>query len=1288
MGWIWDSLSSLPTDIKESVAFPPQASSSGAVSGDGPFQFRQINNHVYEIGVPSKAWPSLELVFFHGLQLTESQESQQAYKDTWRSKDGKELWLTWILDEFPEARILTVSYDAHAEKTEKDGRMDMYVTTENLVQDLTDARVGQNKCPVVLVGHCIGGLVMKQLCVSAATSMAMTPKKRTKKFLDSIKGFFFYATPHFGTNLAENTDFTKGCLFENAETLHTEAARQREQFCALRKSNDWKTYGMVESDEVTLGKFKGLVVPEASARCDMDAFYTGKANHFYICRPTNQNSSSFEKLIIFIKDLVKQAGGKIHNEQRTQLCEELPTNPVGLEKRALQVQELLKGGAVLGIFGMGGIGKTTLAREVFNNISKYFKYTCFIDDVKGYSISELRKSILEHFYHKGNKLDAANREWSQIKRKKTLIVMDDTDSVSQLAVLPRWQEFKDGSCLIITSRFKGVFRRYGNCIVHDVEFLETNEAFKLFCKHAFGSEDIPSDKPEHFRQTVNAVVEKCCGLPLTLEVMGRYLGNVPSITAWEETIDNLKNAKSIDGGKIEDDEVWATLEVSYKRLSQEAQDMFCEAATFFFQEPLDTALAAWSDRNGETAWINLVNRAMVKEVAMKRSSTILSKFVEYKGVWVHEQLRDLAKNLTKNAVLSCTHEGLSSLVDQLNTKQVNVNTKSLRLQYGGASSGILQPTLQVDSLVRLEELRYIAIFGVLHEGEGKGLTRKLRLLRWDSCTDGVRPSFQISLTNMNELAVLQLADCVMPRDFPKTLGNLVKLRILELSYCDVPEGFHEALGNLQNLHILSLTDLSERKQSLPESFGSLSKLKRLELVKLKSSTLPKSFGQLSSLQELVIDSPELQTLPSSFGALKLVQKVELECPKLQRLPNGFAGLSSLTELRLYCRKLKSLPGDFGALSSLEELTIYCPELKSLSDDFGQLATLEDLHVVSNELETLPEGFGNLKALLKANLVCCKLNTLPESFGHLSALQYLRFQDCHKLHALPDSFGDLSALRELKLIACEELESLPGSFGQLAKLQHLEITVEAGSHFIGRIHNLPDSFANLMALRHLVLDRISLQRIPDSIKNLMSLHSLELGQLPYVKDLPPWLGETGMTPVALSRKIFQVRDEKFSLTREDDPSWAEAGISVEGRSERLFWMLYKSATKRVSVSDYEGALAILGLDNSGLLLRPWLQGFMLQETGVIKRMNGDLTGALKNLTAALDIFSEGDDLRCYAYHCWKHRGFVNFLRDKFDEARKDGEMALSLRSQYRRYPADFRGEKLGEKPVEYMEFTLK
>ncbi|CAM6129707.1 unnamed protein product [Calypogeia fissa] len=1260
MGWIWDSLSSLPTDIKESVAFPPQASSSGAVSGDGPFQFRQINNHVYEIGVPSEAWPSLELVFFHGLQLTESQESQHAYKETWRSENGKELWLTWILDKLPEARILTVSYDAHAEKTEKDGRMDMYVTTENLVQDLTDAGVGQNKCPVVLVGHCIGGLVMKQLCVSAATTIAMTPNKQIKKFLDSIKGFFFYATPHFGTNLAENTDFTKGCLFENAEPLHTEAARQRERFCGLRKSNDWKTYGMVESDEVTLGKFKGLVVPEASARCDMDAFYTEKANHFSICRPTDQNSSSFQKLIIFIKDLVKQAGGKIHNEKHTQLCEELPTNPVGLEKRALQVQELLKGGAVLGIFGMGGIGKTTLARKVFNNISKDFKYTCFIDDVKRYSDSELRTLILEHFHHKGNKLDAANREWSQIKREKTLIVMDDSDSVSQLAVLRRWQEFKDGSCLIITSRLKRVFRLYGNCIVHDVEFLETNEAFKLFCKHAFGSEDIPSDKPERFRQTVNAVVEKCCGLPLTLEVMGRYLGKVPSITAWEETIDNLKNAKSIDGGKIEDDEVWATLEVSYKKLSRELQDMFCEAATFFFQEPLDTALAAWSDRNGETAWINLVDRAMVKEVAMKRWSSILSKFVEYKGVWVHEQLRDLAKKLTENAVLSCTHEGLSSLVDQLNTKQVNVNTKSLRLQYGGATPGILQPTLQVDSLVRLEELRYIAIFGVLHEGEGKGLTRKLRLLRWDSCTDGVRPSFQISLTNMNELAVLQLADCVMPEDFPKTLGNLVKLRILELRYCDVPKGFYEALGNLQNLHILSLTDLSE----LPESFGSLSKLKRLELVKLKSSTLPKSFGQLSSLQELVIDSPELQTLPSSFCALKLVQKVVLQCPELQRLPNGFRGLSSLTELRLYCRKLNSLPGDFGALKKLKELTIYCPELKSLSDDFGQLATLEDLYVFSYELQTLPEGFGNLKALLKANLVCCKLNSLPESFRHLSALQYLRFQNCHKLHALP------------------------GSFGQLANLQHLEITADGWSHFIGRIHNLPDSFANLMALRHLELDWISLQRIPDSIQNLMSLHSLELGQLPYVKDLPPWLGETGMTPVALSRKIFQVRDGKFSLTREEDPSWAEAGISVEGRSERLFWMLYKSAMKRVSVFDYDGALAILRLDNSGLLLRPWLQGFMLQETGIIKRMNRDFTGALKNLTAALGIFSEGDDLRCYAYHCWKHRGFVNFLRDKFDEARKDGEMALSLRPHYCRYPADFKGEKLGEKPVEYMEFTLK
>ncbi|CAM6119078.1 unnamed protein product [Calypogeia fissa] len=240
-----------------------------------------------------------------------------------------------------------------------------------------------------------------------------------------------------------------------------------------------------------------------------------------------------------------------------------------------------------------------------------------------------------------------------------------------------------------------------------------------------------------------------------------------------------------------------------------------------------------------------------------------------------------------------------------------------------------------------------------------------------------------------------------------------------------------------------------------------------------------------------------------------------------------------------------------------------------------------------------------------------------------------------------------------------------------------------------IQKLPESFAKLIGLGHLVIDSIALKSIPDCIKNLPLLHSLELGALPYVKDLPPWLGETGITPVAVSRKIFRKHDAQFSLTQEEDPKWAAVPHSIEARSERLFWIIYEGATKKVSALDYEGALAMLCVDNIVTLLQPWLRGFVLQEKGIIKCKMGDLAGALEDLTAALGFFSEADDLQRYDYSSWKHRGFVNFMLGKYNEAQTDGEMALKLLPQYCGYPEDGEklGHKLGDELVSYMHFTL-
>jgi hypothetical protein len=170
--------------------------------------FPQIGDYVHEVCKPTEVRPSVELVFFHGLQL---EGSRDAHITTWLSEDGSQLWPNWLVEDFPNARILAVSYDASSKRTSFKGNTDMYITGENLVHSLVKAQVGQDGCPVVLVGHCLGGLVLKELCIQADWMLNKNPSNEAlESLLFSIKGFFFYATPHHGCRMASNGDRQKG----------------------------------------------------------------------------------------------------------------------------------------------------------------------------------------------------------------------------------------------------------------------------------------------------------------------------------------------------------------------------------------------------------------------------------------------------------------------------------------------------------------------------------------------------------------------------------------------------------------------------------------------------------------------------------------------------------------------------------------------------------------------------------------------------------------------------------------------------------------------------------------------------------------------------------------------------------------------------------------------------------------------------------------------------------------------------------------------------------------------
>lgn len=210
--------------------------------------------------------PTVEIVFFHGFQF---ETTQEPYLKTWLSKDGTQLWLNWILNEFPDARIFVISYDAAFRRTNADGIAEMYITGENLVISLVDAEIGQRQCPVLLVGHCVGGLVMKEICIQARSFLPLhSSYRRVQNFLRSIKGLFYYATPNLGTEVAEiSTHFAKGPLVEGLSILNKEAARRNHNFSLLRKEYGWEAFGVAEGLEVTLVSVACLALNYTKCDC-------------------------------------------------------------------------------------------------------------------------------------------------------------------------------------------------------------------------------------------------------------------------------------------------------------------------------------------------------------------------------------------------------------------------------------------------------------------------------------------------------------------------------------------------------------------------------------------------------------------------------------------------------------------------------------------------------------------------------------------------------------------------------------------------------------------------------------------------------------------------------------------------------------------------------------------------------------------------------------------------------------------------------------------------------------
>jgi energy-coupling factor transporter ATP-binding protein EcfA2 len=317
---------------------------------------------------------------------------------------------------------------------------------------------------------------------------------------------------------------------------------------------------------------------------------------------------------------------------------------VALIDKAQDINILFQKQSIVGLVGMGGIGKTTLSKTFYHLFHDQYDKSSFLEDVKSKdNINDVIKQLLHDLC--GKKLckdENVNKDnLDQIRQcmisKKILMVVDDVGKAENLTSLQFFIEkgarnatFK--SKILVNCRNWQIIKSHvsedGKVVM---KTLKEEEATKLFMFHAFGNANhVPT---KDFKDICMKIIKACGGLPLSLKVLGSFLCNTKELEMWEGALSKLKSGKSLIGGN-DNEKLWSVLKISYEDLDKQNQNMFLDIACFFGGLKISTICRAWN-RDYEYPKFELRN--------LQHRSLI--EWAEDGILYIHEQLQDMGQNI-------------------------------------------------------------------------------------------------------------------------------------------------------------------------------------------------------------------------------------------------------------------------------------------------------------------------------------------------------------------------------------------------------------------------------------------------------------------------------------------------------------------------------------------------------------------------------------------------------------------------------------------------------------------
>ncbi|TVU05792.1 hypothetical protein EJB05_48975, partial [Eragrostis curvula] len=719
---------------------------------------------------------------------------------------------------------------------------------------------------------------------------------------------------------------------------------------------------------------------------------------------------------------------------------------------------------IVPIYGLGGIGKTTLAQLVYNDIQfKKYDNRVWVYVSQVFDLKKIGRFIISQLQMGGGQRNTDNLHMINLclddlfRGKRILIVLDDIweDKASELEKLKcMLRVHQKGSTMIdviVTTRKEDIAKKICTNEPYILQPLNDVMCWDIIKRLSSFEHDVNKERLEHIGFNI---ATKCGGVALAAQALG-YMLKFKDLRGWSEI-----NNSDIWNQYSQDETVLPSLKLSYECMSPCLRMCFSYCAIFPKGHDIVEAdlIHKWvahdfiNPSEGTEYVKQLLGMSFLRHSALPLSSR--------KHGAVRYTMHDLVHNLARSVI------GDELIVFDAATKS-------------SANQPIYCRYALLTNYDRSEKLSNI-------------LANKVRSLHFQHNSKLDLPCGTFSFAKC--LRVLDFNECSSIL-LPASIGQLKQLKCLIATKVQ-NERLPECITELSKLQYLNLNGPSQIS-ALPESIGKLGLLTHLSLSGCSGiSKLPESFGDLKSLVDVNLsDCSGIVKLPESIGNLKELLHLDMSGTGITELPGSLGNLTNLNHLELSeCFDLRALPESLCGITTLEYLNLsLCPHLGRLPEAIGSLVNLQYMNMSRcGRIKELPESFKKLKNLEHLDLLhCCCLKGLPRALSGLTALKhlvmssvsngFLNKNDFLSNGDISDALGSLTNLKYLALSRC-----MNECFGYVG---------EKSDRYI-------DFIGNLTNLEHLDLSyNRMLVYLPESIGNLKRLHTLDVSCCTELKSLP-------------------------------------------------------------------------------------------------------------------------------------------------------------------------------------------